>query len=60
MDMLVTCTITGVAVVLLLLNIMALALCRSARQADRQAERDIELLTRKYDEQVRDNLRKEG
>lgn len=58
MDMLVNCIVAGVALALMLLNILALGLCQSARDADRQAAEQFESLRRKYNEQVMDDLRK--
>jgi len=58
MDMLVSCIITGGGLLLLFLNILALGLCRSARDADRRAAEHFASLERQYKNQVRDDLKK--
>jgi hypothetical protein len=55
-----TYIIAGSVLVMLALNITALALCRSAARADREAAEHFALLEDNYKKQVRDDLRKKG
>lgn len=55
-----TYIVAGSLLVMLAINITALALCRSAARADRQAAEHFALLEDNYKKQVRDDLRKKG
>ena len=55
-----TYIVAGSLLVMLAINVTALALCRSAARADREAAEHFALLEDKYKQQVRDDLRKKG
>tara|TARA_R110000803_G_C11722753_1_gene288490 strand:+ start:347 stop:523 length:177 start_codon:yes stop_codon:yes gene_type:complete len=55
-----TYIVAGSLLVMLAINVTALALCRSAARADREAAEHFALLEDNYKKQVRDDLRKKG